>query len=68
MRIAFIGVSHWHAPLYCCPAARLAGIRIVAVKDPDLSLAKPRRRIVVAGTAKKGTYGNVTRRVAAIDS
>ncbi len=40
MRIAFIGVSHWHAPLYYRPAARLAGVRIVAVSDPDLSLAQ----------------------------
>ncbi|MEI8190147.1 MAG: Gfo/Idh/MocA family oxidoreductase, partial [candidate division NC10 bacterium] len=40
MRIAFIGVSHWHAPLYYRPAARLAGIRIVAVSDPTSSVAE----------------------------
>jgi predicted dehydrogenase len=40
MRIAFIGVSHWHAPMYYRPAARLAGIRIVAVSDPTLSVAE----------------------------
>ena len=40
MRIAFVGVSHWHAPLYYRPAARLAGVRIVAVSDPDLSVAE----------------------------
>jgi len=39
MRIAIIGVSHWHAPLYYQPAARLAGVHIVAVSDPDPSLA-----------------------------
>jgi predicted dehydrogenase len=40
MRIAFIGVSHWHAPLYYRPAARLAGVRIVAVSDPNLPVAE----------------------------
>ncbi len=40
MRIAFIGVSHWHAPLYYTPAARLAGVRIVAVSDPDTAMAE----------------------------
>jgi predicted dehydrogenase len=40
MRIAIIGVSHWHAPLYYRPAARLAGVRIVGVSDPNLSLAE----------------------------
>lgn len=40
MRIAFLGVSHWHAPMYYRPAARLAGVRIVAVSDPSLSVAE----------------------------
>lgn len=40
MRVAFIGVSHWHAPLYYTPAARLAGVRIVAVSDPDAAIAE----------------------------
>ena len=35
MRLAFIGVSHWHAPMYYTPAARLARVEIVAVSDPD---------------------------------
>jgi predicted dehydrogenase len=39
MRVAFIGASHWHAPLYYRPAARLPGVRIVAVSDPDLAIA-----------------------------
>ncbi len=39
MRIAFIGVSHWHAPMYYRPAARLAGVQIVAVSDPDPTIA-----------------------------
>jgi predicted dehydrogenase len=40
MRIAFVGVSHWHAPLYYRPAARLAGVRIVGVSDQNLPLAE----------------------------
>ncbi len=40
MNIAFIGVSHWHAPLYYQPAARLAGVRITAVSDSNLCTAK----------------------------
>lgn len=40
MRVGFIGVSHWHAPLYYKPAARLPDVRIVAVSDPDLSVAE----------------------------
>ena len=40
MRIAFLGVSHWHAPMYYQPAARLAGVQIVAVSDPDLAIAE----------------------------
>ena len=39
MRVAFIGASHWHAPLYYRPAARLPGVRIVAVSDPDPAIA-----------------------------
>jgi len=40
MRIAFIGVSHWHAPIYYQPAARLAGVHIVAVSDPNALVAE----------------------------
>jgi len=40
MRVGFIGVSHWHAPLYYKPAARLTNVRIVAVSDPNLSVAE----------------------------
>ena len=40
MRIVFIGVSHWHAPLYYGPAARLAGVEIVGVSDPDVGVAE----------------------------
>ena len=40
MRIAFIGVSHWHAPLFYQPAARLAGVEIVGVSDENVELAE----------------------------
>ena len=40
MRIVFIGVSHWHAPLYYGPAARLAGVEIVGVSDGDAVVAE----------------------------
>ena len=40
MRVAFIGVSHWHASLYYRPAARLTGVRIVAVSDENLPIAE----------------------------
>lgn len=39
MRVAFIGVSHWHAPLYYRPAARIGGIEIVGVSDDDPAVA-----------------------------
>ena len=39
MRVGFIGVSHWHAPIYYRPTARLAGVRIVAVSDEQEALA-----------------------------
>lgn len=40
MRIAFTGVSHWHAPMYYVPAARLPRVDIVAVTDPDPGVAE----------------------------
>jgi predicted dehydrogenase len=40
MRVAFIGVSHWHAPLYYRPAGRLGGVRIVGVSDDDADVAE----------------------------
>jgi len=35
MRVAFIGVSHWHTPLYLDPVLALAGVEAVGVSDPD---------------------------------
>ena len=40
MRIAFFGVSHWHAPLYYRPAAALAQHLIEGVADPDPGVAE----------------------------
>ena len=40
MRIAIIGASHWHAPLYYKPALRLSGVDIVGVSDPDALAAQ----------------------------
>jgi predicted dehydrogenase len=40
MRIAFFGVSHWHAPLYYRPAAALAQHEIIGVSDADPSVAE----------------------------
>jgi len=39
MRVAFIGVSHWHTPFYIEPAAALDGCTIVGVSDPSETVA-----------------------------
>ncbi len=40
MRVAVIGVSHWHVRRYCPALARLAGIHIAAVSDPNPTVAE----------------------------
>lgn len=35
MRVALIGVSHWHLPLYLDPALALEGVEVIGVSDPD---------------------------------
>lgn len=50
MRIAIIGVSHWHAPMYYRPAARLPGVRIVGVSDQNPSCAEAAGRELEAST------------------
>jgi predicted dehydrogenase len=35
MKLAFIGASHWHLPLYLDPALEIDGVQIVGVSDPD---------------------------------
>jgi predicted dehydrogenase len=41
VRVAFIGISHWHAPMYYIPASRSAGMRVVALTDPDPTVVEP---------------------------
>lgn len=38
MRIAFIGVGHWHAKHYYTTVARLSGRTIAGISDPDTAL------------------------------
>ena len=35
MKLAFIGASHWHLPLYLEPALQVPGVTIAGVTDPD---------------------------------
>jgi predicted dehydrogenase len=35
MRVAFIGASHWHLPLYLEPALTVPGFVLAGVSDPD---------------------------------
>src|SRR5258706_14626078 len=39
MRVAFVGVSHWHIPLYLDPALALPDVEIVGVSDPSEAAA-----------------------------
>jgi predicted dehydrogenase len=40
VRVAFFGVSHWHAPLYYRPAAALDHVQVVGVSDADPLVAE----------------------------
>src|SRR3954471_4877211 len=51
MKLAFIGASHWHLPLYLEPALQVPGLTIAGVADPDA-------RAVDALTAKLGCTGD----------
>lgn len=35
MKVAFIGASHWHLPLYLEPTLEIDGVSVVGVSDPD---------------------------------
>lgn len=39
MKLAFIGASHWHLPLYLQPALAVPGVRVVGISDPDAGFA-----------------------------
>jgi predicted dehydrogenase len=40
MRIALIGVSHWHTPFYLNPLLTMPEISVIGVSDPDLVRAE----------------------------
>lgn len=40
MRVAFVGASHWHLPLYLEPALALPGVALAGVSDPDPAKAE----------------------------
>jgi predicted dehydrogenase len=40
VKVAFIGVSHWHAPMYYDPASKSAGVQIVGITDTDPAVAE----------------------------
>jgi len=50
MKLAFIGASHWHLPLYLEPALQVPGVTIAGIADPDA-------RAVDALKAKLGCAG-----------
>ncbi|MBW4093355.1 MAG: Gfo/Idh/MocA family oxidoreductase, partial [Proteobacteria bacterium] len=46
MRVALVGVGHWHTPFYLDPCLALPGVAVVGVSDPD-----PARAAAVAARA-----------------
>ena len=40
MRIALIGVSHWHTPFYLDPLLTMPDATVIGVSDPDLARAE----------------------------
>src|SRR5215469_16333980 len=40
MKLAFIGASHWHLPLYLDPALEIDGVEVAGVSDPDAACVK----------------------------
>jgi predicted dehydrogenase len=40
MRVALIGVSHWHTPFYLDPLLAMPDVSVVGVSDPDRSRAE----------------------------
>jgi hypothetical protein len=38
MRVVFVGVSHWHTPLYLGPARKIPRLHLVS--DPDSAVAR----------------------------
>src|SRR6266581_5108245 len=52
MRLAFLGASHWHLPLYLEPALALPDVEVVGISDPD-------PQVVARLTDKLGCLGAV---------
>jgi predicted dehydrogenase len=40
MRVALVGVSHWHTPLFLTPLLQEPGVEVVAVADPEEAVAR----------------------------
>src|ERR1700743_126451 len=40
MRIALIGVSHWHTPFYLDPLLHMPDVSVIGVSDPELARAE----------------------------
>ena len=53
MRIALIGVSHWHTPFYLDPLLTMPGMSVVGVSDPD-----PPRAEAMAAKARCPAFGD----------
>ena len=40
MRVALIGVSHWHTPFYLDPLLSMPDASVIGVSDPDFARAE----------------------------
>ena len=52
MRVAIIGASHWHLPLYLEPLLEVPGAKVVGVSDPS-------QAVVAALSQKLDCVGDV---------
>jgi predicted dehydrogenase len=52
MKLAFIGASHWHLPLYLEPALEVPGAQVVGISDPD-------RDFVAGLSGRLGCVGDI---------
>lgn len=41
MKIALLGVSHWHTPFYLDPLLEMPDVEVIGLADPDLTRAEP---------------------------
>jgi predicted dehydrogenase len=55
MKVAFIGVGHWHTPLYLDPLLEIPDARVVGISDPDPDVVRTySERLGCIGTADPG--------------